>query len=75
MAPVSIFENPGKYCVWAARHKPAIFWSCVLGCMGPIMLVTVPPLRQRFGDGPRPQIPLTYPIPKGPRHIPSGYDD
>ncbi|KXL47853.1 hypothetical protein M433DRAFT_157457 [Acidomyces richmondensis BFW] len=75
MAPVSFFEHPRQYMVWAARVKPAIFWSCVIGCIGPVMVVVVPPIRHYLGDGPRPQIPLTYPIPKGPRRIPPGYDD
>ncbi|QIW95628.1 hypothetical protein AMS68_001146 [Peltaster fructicola] len=75
MAPVTIFANPGRYMVWAARKKPAIFWSCVLGAIGPVMLVVVPPIRERLGDGPRPLVPFTYPIPKGPRNIPKGYDD
>ncbi|KAI6809551.1 hypothetical protein KC343_g4413 [Hortaea werneckii] len=75
MAPVEFFEAPAKYFRWAIRQKPAIFWSLVIGTMGPVMAFTVPPIRNYFGDGPRPQIPLTYPIPKGPRKIPQGYDD
>lgn len=61
MAPVEFFNSPSQYIRWAARVKPAIFWSIVVGCVGPVMCVTVPPLRHRFGDGPRKQIPLTYP--------------
>lgn len=82
MAPVSFWTAPGSYINWAARQKPAIFWSIVLGSFGPIMMVqhflitsnhlellhtynsvkvVVPPVRGYFGDGPRPQIPLTYP--------------
>ncbi|RMX79703.1 hypothetical protein D0867_16452 [Hortaea werneckii] len=90
MAPVEFFEAPAKYFRWAIRQKPAIFWALVIGTMGPVMAFTVPPIRNYFGDGPRPQIPLTYPsksrptacytategrIPKGPRKIPQGYDD
>ncbi|RMY27662.1 hypothetical protein D0865_15958 [Hortaea werneckii] len=61
MAPVEFFEAPAKYFRWAIRQKPAIFWSLVIGTMGPVMAFTVPPIRNYFGDGPRPQIPLTYP--------------
>nr|POF07144.1 nadh-ubiquinone oxidoreductase 9.5 kda subunit [Quercus suber] len=75
MAPVHFWSNPVSYVQWAARAKPAILWSIVVGSMGPVILVVAPPVRRYFGDGPRPQIPLTYPIPKGPRQIPEGYDD
>ncbi|KAK5727260.1 n19m, NADH-ubiquinone oxidoreductase 9.5 kDa subunit [Elasticomyces elasticus] len=112
MAPVSFWSTPGTYIHWAARHKPAIFWSMVVGSMGPVVVVVAPPIRRFFGDGPRSQIPLTYPgelvhiqhegseqeleqeigagmkahsssrktnldstVPRGPRRIPSGYDD
>jgi hypothetical protein len=33
----------------------------VVGSIGPVLVSTVPPLRKRFGDGPREKIPLTYP--------------
>ncbi|EMC94051.1 hypothetical protein BAUCODRAFT_124787 [Baudoinia panamericana UAMH 10762] len=75
MAPVAFWSNPGAYINWAARAKPAIFWSIVVGGFGPVLLFTVPPIRRYFGDGPRPQIPLTYPVPHGPRKRPAGYDD
>ncbi|KAG8625023.1 hypothetical protein KVT40_006774 [Elsinoe batatas] len=75
MAPVQFVNAPLTYIKWAAREKPAIFWSIALACVGPVMVVTVPPIRARLGDGPRPIIPQTYPIPKGPRKIPQGYDD
>lgn len=39
MAPVSFWTTPGQYIQWAARYKPAIFWSIVLGSMGPVFLV------------------------------------
>ncbi|GAB7343531.1 hypothetical protein MBLNU457_1541t1 [Dothideomycetes sp. NU457] len=75
MAPVQFFQAPGQYIRWASREKPAIFWSIVLGSFGPVIAVAAPPIRHRLGDGPRPRIPLTYPIPPGPRNIPQGYDD
>ncbi|KAF2155770.1 NADH-ubiquinone oxidoreductase 9.5 kDa subunit [Myriangium duriaei CBS 260.36] len=75
MAPMQFVDAPGQYLRWAARAKPAIFWSIVVGAVGPVMMVAVPPIRARLGDGPRELIPHTYPIPKGPRNIPKGYDD
>lgn len=46
---------------WASHEKPAIFYSIVIGCLGPVITVIVPPIRRRLGDGPREMIPLTYP--------------
>jgi hypothetical protein len=40
MAPVTFWESPGAYINWAARRKPAIFWSLVLGSFGPVFLVS-----------------------------------
>ncbi|OCL00083.1 NADH-ubiquinone oxidoreductase 9.5 kDa subunit [Cenococcum geophilum 1.58] len=69
------FRQPIRYMRWASHEKPAIFYSIVIGSMGPVTILAAPPIRRYFGDGPRPKIPLTYPIPKGPRQIPEGYDD
>ncbi|KAB8295982.1 hypothetical protein EYC80_008799 [Monilinia laxa] len=69
------FSQPFRYIRWAAIEKPAIFFSLVVGSIGPVLVLTVPKIRHRLGDGPRPQIPLTYPIPSGPRKPLSGYDD
>lgn len=55
------WANPLRYCRWAARERPAYFWSVVIGAMGPVTLATVPPLRRRLGDEDAPPIPLTYP--------------
>jgi len=70
-----MWTQPYRYLRWASHEKPAIFWSILIGFMGPVTLVVVPPIRRYVGDGPREPIPLTYPIPKGPRKIPPGYDD
>ncbi|KAG9240260.1 hypothetical protein BJ878DRAFT_430682 [Calycina marina] len=78
MSPIypRFFKEPGRYVRWAAIEKPAIFWSIILGCMGPAMFVVAPPIRRIFGDDkPIAKIPLTYPIPSGPRKELSGYDD
>lgn len=39
MAPVSFWSQPFAYTHWAARAKPAIFWSIVVGSLGPLMVV------------------------------------
>ncbi|KAK3935611.1 hypothetical protein QBC46DRAFT_397129 [Diplogelasinospora grovesii] len=69
------WAGPIRYCRWAARERPAYFWSVVIGAMGPVMLVTVPPIRKALGDDDAPQIPMTYPVPSGPRKKLTGYDD
>ncbi len=39
MAPVSFWSTPGQYMHWAARAKPAIFWSIIVGSLGPVIMV------------------------------------
>jgi len=46
---------------WAAHEKPAIFFSIVIGAIGPVMLVSAPSVKRAFGVVPRAQIPMTYP--------------
>ncbi|PSS28047.1 hypothetical protein M430DRAFT_91976 [Amorphotheca resinae ATCC 22711] len=75
MSTPRFFSQPLRYLHWASLEKPAIFWSIVVGSIGPVMVVTVPGIRARLGDPKRPEIPLTYPIPTGPRKQLSGYDD
>ncbi|KAF2398010.1 hypothetical protein EJ06DRAFT_513786 [Trichodelitschia bisporula] len=75
MSTPQFWSQPLRYIHWASVRKPAIFWSIVIGCIGPIMAFTIPPIRYRLGDKRRPHIPLSYPIPAGPRQIPEGYDD
>jgi hypothetical protein len=55
------FSQPLRYLKWASYNKPAYFYSIVVGCAGPIMLVTVPPIRRYLGEEQRPKIPMTYP--------------
>ncbi|KFY81411.1 hypothetical protein V500_11448 [Pseudogymnoascus sp. VKM F-4518 (FW-2643)] len=75
MSTPRFFSQPLKYLHWAAIQKPAIFYSIIIGSMGPVLVLTAPAIRHRLGDGPRPPIPSTYPIPSGPRKQLSGYDD
>ncbi|KAK3044056.1 hypothetical protein LTS18_002284, partial [Coniosporium uncinatum] len=55
------WSTPLTYCRWASHEKPGIFYSILIGSLGPIIAIAAPPLRRRYGDGPRPKIPLTYP--------------
>ncbi|GIK00216.1 hypothetical protein Aspvir_004236 [Aspergillus viridinutans] len=75
MTTPQFWSTPLRYLRWASHEKPAIFYSLVVGATGPLMLVTLPPIRRFFGDIDPEPIPLTYPLPQGPRNIPQGYDD
>jgi hypothetical protein len=55
------FSTPLRYLRWASVNKPAYFYSIVIGCAGPIMVLTVPPVRRYMGQEQRPKIPMTYP--------------
>ncbi|KAI1504940.1 hypothetical protein F5X99DRAFT_405576 [Biscogniauxia marginata] len=69
------WAGPLRYWRWAARERPAYFYSIVIGALGPITLVTVPPALKKLGYERTPPVPMTYPIPEGPRKQLSGYDD
>ncbi|KAF2748233.1 hypothetical protein M011DRAFT_476841 [Sporormia fimetaria CBS 119925] len=69
------WKTPFRYLRWAAIQKPAKFYSIAIGAMGPVTLVIAPPIRRYFNDGPIAKIPQTYPIPKGPRPRPTGFED
>ncbi|KAJ8122129.1 hypothetical protein ONZ43_g1598 [Nemania bipapillata] len=74
--PTPLFwAGPLRYWRWSARERPAFFWSIIIGGLGPIMALTVPPIRMRLGYAPSPKVPMTYPVPTGPRKQLSGYDD
>ncbi|KAI9045341.1 NADH:ubiquinone oxidoreductase subunit NDUFA3 [Aspergillus affinis] len=75
MATPQFWSTPLRYLRWASHEKPAIFYALVTGAMGPVALVTLPPIRHFFGDVDPEPVPLTYPIPQGRRVIPQGYDD
>ncbi|ORY97496.1 hypothetical protein BCR43DRAFT_513896 [Syncephalastrum racemosum] len=59
-----------------ALERPVIFWSCVIGSIGPVMVWTVPSIRRNyFGYKGIEQLPMTYPLPNRARNPPSGYED
>lgn len=59
--PKTFWSSPIRYLKWASYEKPAIFYSVILGCMGPVALVVIPPMRRWAGDQNPPMVPLTYP--------------
>ncbi|KAI0476464.1 hypothetical protein GGR56DRAFT_674929 [Xylariaceae sp. FL0804] len=69
------WAGPLRYLHWSAREKPAFFWSCAIAGLGPVTLFTVPPTLEKLGYPRAPPIPMTYPVPPGPRKRLSGYDD
>lgn len=66
------WAGPIRYCRWAAREKPAYFWSIVIGAAGPLSLATVPPIRRAIGDHDAAPIPMTYPSKDTPHPLPPG---
>ncbi|KZT65713.1 hypothetical protein DAEQUDRAFT_814109 [Daedalea quercina L-15889] len=64
-----------RYLQRQAHEQPVIFYSCVLGLIGPVMLVTVPPIREAFGYKSPERVPTTYPLPNRPRRPVQGYED
>ncbi|KAJ7475866.1 hypothetical protein FB451DRAFT_1132532 [Mycena latifolia] len=58
-----------------AHESPVLFYSCVIGAIGPVLLVVVPPVRQRMGYKYPEPIPLSYPVPNRPRRPVHGYED
>lgn len=55
------WSTPLKYCRWAARERPALFWSFILGAAGPLTMPIIPPIRRALGDVDPAPIPVTYP--------------
>ncbi|ESK94645.1 nadh-ubiquinone oxidoreductase kda subunit [Moniliophthora roreri MCA 2997] len=72
----SPFRRSYNYMYRSAHEYPAIFYSVVLGCLGPILVVTVPPIRERLGYTRRgEEIPTSYPLARRARRPVQGYDD
>ncbi|KAF2646211.1 hypothetical protein P280DRAFT_415249, partial [Massarina eburnea CBS 473.64] len=69
------FKQPFRYIKWVSIHKPAYFYSIIIGTIGPVAVFVVPPIRRYIGDENRSKVPQTYPIPRGPRPRPSGFED
>ncbi|KAH9931742.1 hypothetical protein B0H21DRAFT_781037 [Amylocystis lapponica] len=72
---LSPFRQTYRYLQRQAHDSPVIFYSCVLGFMGPVMLITVPPVREKLGWKSAERVPTTYPLPRRPRQPIQGYED
>ncbi|PWN87836.1 hypothetical protein FA10DRAFT_234093 [Acaromyces ingoldii] len=69
------FRATYRYLQRTAHEQPVIFYSLLIGVVGPIAVVTVPPIRRQYGWKPAERIPTSYPIPNRAREEVSGYDD
>ncbi|UZJ53254.1 hypothetical protein CBS101457_002574 [Exobasidium rhododendri] len=69
------FRATFRYLQNSAHEKPIIFFSLIIGAIGPIAVVTVPNIRRRYGWQPSERIPTSYPIPQRQREEISGFDD
>jgi hypothetical protein len=62
MPPRPFFiDNPVRWLRWFSYERPAYFWSLAIGAAGPVMALTVPPIRAYLGDEDAPPVPQTYP--------------
>ena len=62
MASPRFFQQPLRYLRWASHEKPAIFYSFIVGSLGPAMFVVGPTIRRWLGDDyERERVPMTYP--------------
>ncbi|KAH9895979.1 hypothetical protein C8Q73DRAFT_758481 [Cubamyces lactineus] len=75
MASLFSFRQTYRYLQRQAHEQPVIFYSVVIGLIGPLMVVTIPPIRKSLGYKTPEPIPATYPIPKRPRRPVQGYED
>ncbi|RPD56862.1 hypothetical protein L226DRAFT_574204 [Lentinus tigrinus ALCF2SS1-7] len=69
------FRQTYRYLQRQAHEQPVIFYSVIIGLIGPTMLVTVPPIRKSLGYKTPEPIPTSYPVPNRPRRPVQGYED
>ncbi|KAI9667118.1 MAG: hypothetical protein M1831_001295 [Alyxoria varia] len=55
------WRQPIRYMRWASHEHPALFWSVMIGSMGPVLVIFNRPVRNYMGWERRPRIPMTYP--------------
>ncbi|KAN0137604.1 NADH-ubiquinone oxidoreductase [Lactarius tabidus] len=76
---VSPLRNTYRYLQRQAHESPVLFYSVVLGLVGPVLAFGVPPISERMGYRPPEPIPTTYPsaLPHvyRPRRPVQGYED
>ncbi|KAG5729446.1 hypothetical protein E4T56_gene11377, partial [Termitomyces sp. T112] len=64
-----------RYLQRQAHENTVVFYSCVIGAIGPVMAITIPPIREHFGYRPAEHVPMSYPVPNRPRRPVQGYED
>ncbi|KAI0052791.1 hypothetical protein FA95DRAFT_1553059 [Auriscalpium vulgare] len=64
-----------RYLQRQAHEQPVIFYSVVIGAIGPVVAFGVPPIRKHFGYEAAERIPNSYPLPNRPRRPVQGYED
>ncbi|KAE8216004.1 hypothetical protein CF319_g3180 [Tilletia indica] len=69
------FRNTYRYLQRSAHEQPVVFYSLLIGSVGPVLVVTVPAIRRQYGWKPAERIPMTYPLPQRARDEVSGFDD
>lgn len=86
MSTSAFWSSPLKYIRWAAHERPNVFYSLLIGAMGPVTLLVVPPIRKSMGIKRTEAPPLSYPrkyvtknhanlVPKRARETITGYED
>ncbi|KLO17664.1 hypothetical protein SCHPADRAFT_846186 [Schizopora paradoxa] len=68
-------RNTFRYLQRQAHENPVILWSFGIGISGPLLVMTVPPIRKRMGWKPAEFPPTSYPLPQRARRPVVGYDD
>ncbi|KAF5342500.1 hypothetical protein D9611_001528 [Ephemerocybe angulata] len=71
----SLFRGTSKYLQRQAHENPVLFYSCIIGAVGPVLALVVPPVRAHFGYVPPPPLPMGYPVPNRARRAVTGYED
>ncbi|KIY71506.1 hypothetical protein CYLTODRAFT_450682 [Cylindrobasidium torrendii FP15055 ss-10] len=75
-APAGAFLRAYRILQREAHERPVIFYSCIIGGIGPVLALTVPPFREKYlGYKRADPLPKTYPLPNRARQPPSGYED
>ncbi|KAF9512056.1 hypothetical protein BS47DRAFT_1298233 [Hydnum rufescens UP504] len=75
MASFAPFSRSFRFLRRSAHESPVVFYSVVLGLIGPVMVLTIPPIRKSLGYLPPERFPTSYPLPNRPRRPVSGYED
>ncbi|SPO27698.1 related to nadh-ubiquinone oxidoreductase 9.5 kDa subunit [Ustilago trichophora] len=71
----SPFRSTYRYLQYAAHEHPVVFYSILIGSVGPVAVVTVPPIRKAYGWKPSEKVPTSYPLPARARQEITAYDD